>query len=345
MTHIKSLDGLRAIAVLLVLYYHWNGGDFWGIKIELGTLGVYIFFVLSGFLISSLLLISNEESIFKKLKKFYLKRVLRILPIYYIFIFVLYLIDYDDIRNDVFFYIFHVQNFLFYYKDVSPFITHLWSLGIEEQFYLFWPLLILLLKKEYIFTLSVFVIVGTPIGNLLFKHFTEHYAFGLPMFALEGFAWGYIATTLVNRSINVHLYFLLATLFFILYIIIDSVSNIDISFIERGIYSFFSFTILMLILLNQSDKLKKFCELKYLVFVGKISYGIYLFHRVVPEVYLYFHEMVVRNNLRLPFFDFVVLPYLPSQYMIFIYLPITLCIATISFYLIENPLLKLKRKI
>jgi peptidoglycan/LPS O-acetylase OafA/YrhL len=345
MKHIKSLDGLRAIAVLLVLYYHWNGGDFWGIKIELGTLGVYIFFVLSGFLISNLLLNQKNEGLLTKLKKFYLKRVLRILPIYYIFILILYTIDYDNIRTDIFFYIFHIQNYLFYVKQVSPFITHLWSLAVEEQFYLFWPLLLLLLKKKHILTFCLLIIIITPIGNIVFKHFYNHYAFVLSIFAFEGFAWGYIATILMNRNINFIPYFFLSSFFLIVYILTTSSFDIDISFIERTIYSFFSFTLLLLIISNKSEKLKKFCELKYLVFIGKISYGIYLFHRVIPELYLYFHEIAVQNNIRVPFLKIIILPYLPGHYMILIYFPITLCIAIISFYLIESPLLKLKTKI
>ncbi len=347
MKYIKSLDGLRGIAVLLVLFYHWNGGDFGTINIELGTIGVYLFFVLSGFLISTILLQEDQLPSSKKIKIFYLKRALRILPIYYLFIAILFLIDYDSVRNNLFYYLLHIQNFLFTLTEVNQHITHLWSLAVEEQFYLFWPLILLMIKPKYVDYIAYFIILFTPICNLIYFAFNDSYAFGLPFFAFEGFAWGYLASrlTTAERILPNKLNLLIAVLLSVVYISFSSLTEMNLQFLERGIFSFLAFTMLMSVLNKEFKLLNNFLELRQLVFIGKISYGVYLYHRIIPELYFYLHNLSVKYDIRLPIIDITPFPYLPSDYMFFVYLIITLLVSIVSFYLIEKPLLNLKQRI
>jgi peptidoglycan/LPS O-acetylase OafA/YrhL len=148
-----ALDGIRGVAILLVIIYH--NFNFIGVS-YFGWLGVDLFFVLSGFLITEILLSTIGQKHF--LRNFYARRILRIFPLYYttliLFIIVLPLIfkqstlfDYP-IEHQAWFWTF-LQNWLFIFNpDLSSTILHhYWSLAVEEQFYLAWPFIILLFKK------------------------------------------------------------------------------------------------------------------------------------------------------------------------------------------------------
>jgi len=144
--HLPALDGLRAIAVFTVIVYHF------GIDSVPGDLGVSAFFVLSGFLITWLLLKEQAGSGTISLGQFYARRTLRIFPAYYVFLLVSLAID--STRHSPWpkgltlaglFYFVNYFNAL--HGHPSTTIAHAWSLAIEEQFYLLWPLALLLLLQ------------------------------------------------------------------------------------------------------------------------------------------------------------------------------------------------------
>jgi peptidoglycan/LPS O-acetylase OafA/YrhL len=146
-SHLPALDGLRAVAVSIVIAYH-----FFGAPIP-GDLGVSAFFVLSGFLITWLLLKEHDKAGTISLAGFYSRRVLRIFPAYYFFITVSFLID--RLRGDSwdralgwsgFLYVVNYYNATHDHPPTS--IAHAWSLGIEEQFYVLWPLVLLMLARR-----------------------------------------------------------------------------------------------------------------------------------------------------------------------------------------------------
>lgn len=144
--HLPGLDGLRAISVFVVIAYHF------GIDAVPGDLGVSGFFVLSGFLITWLLLRELQSTGTISLRQFYARRFLRIFPAYYVFLAASFL--YDRLRGDVWphglgwsglFYLVNYFNATHGHPDSS--IAHAWSLAIEEQFYLLWPFALLLLSR------------------------------------------------------------------------------------------------------------------------------------------------------------------------------------------------------
>ena len=140
--HEKQLDALRAFAVAAVFYAHFADESSWA-----GVLGVRVFFVLSGFLITRILLQARPESGGRgqALGAFYARRFLRILPIYFVTLGLTAILFWDEVRPSLAWHALFGSNFWFaLHDDWNPwFLAHLWSLSVEEQFYLVWPMLML----------------------------------------------------------------------------------------------------------------------------------------------------------------------------------------------------------
>jgi peptidoglycan/LPS O-acetylase OafA/YrhL len=167
---IPSLDGLRAISIALVLISHLAGtanfpisaaqGNFWG----LGEFGVVVFFVISGFLITGLLLHEIEKTGTVHLGNFYFRRTLRIFPPYYAFL--LCLLGADLVAgplltaNDAVHALSYTAN---YDLDRSWFVGHTWSLSVEEQFYLLWPAVLLFARTRRAILIAAGVVLLAPV--------------------------------------------------------------------------------------------------------------------------------------------------------------------------------------
>jgi peptidoglycan/LPS O-acetylase OafA/YrhL len=164
--HMPALDGLRGVAILSVLFFHFyvraelnDGGNAALIQrllssyVTLGRAGVNLFFVLSGFLITGILLDTKERPGF--FRNFYVRRVLRIFPLYYgmLAVFTMLSIAFPESPN----FIPHQQVWLWtytsniyeaIYQDYGVFTRHFWSLAVEEQFYLLWPMVVYWCKPK-----------------------------------------------------------------------------------------------------------------------------------------------------------------------------------------------------
>jgi peptidoglycan/LPS O-acetylase OafA/YrhL len=146
--HIPSLDGIRACAVLMVIVFHeLNGTSVHGSLqtaiarlAYLGHTGVDLFFVLSGFLITGILLRSRGSD--KFLTNFYIRRFLRIFPLYYAFLIFDYAVGRDTVGSRWPYWI-YLQNVWSTFKIPESGPGHFWSLAVEEHFYLIWPLLVM----------------------------------------------------------------------------------------------------------------------------------------------------------------------------------------------------------
>lgn len=184
MPFIASIDGLRAIAVVAVLFYHaevaWLPGGF---------LGVEVFFVVSGYLITALLLGEIDRTGSVDLREFWTRRARRLLPalgFYLLGSLVLALAIADDVVDDFvdgsWAAVFYVANWYAVFNDISytdafgrpSFLHHLWSLAVEEQFYLVWPLLMLgglryLGRRRMIIAIGVGVVASTALMWLLYQ--------------------------------------------------------------------------------------------------------------------------------------------------------------------------------
>jgi peptidoglycan/LPS O-acetylase OafA/YrhL len=166
---IPSLDGLRAVAIVPVLYGHIEGTHgFPPVRLtqwtgDVAHLGVTVFFVISGFLITSLLMSERQRTGTISLKAFYLRRALRIFPAFYVFILVLVIADSLGAIHlsaaDLAVSLTYTVN---YYADRSWNIGRLWSLSVEEQFYLLWPLLFLVLSERNALIAAAVAFVAGP---------------------------------------------------------------------------------------------------------------------------------------------------------------------------------------
>jgi peptidoglycan/LPS O-acetylase OafA/YrhL len=168
--HIAVLDGLRAAAILLVLMYHLLPGResdeglrslFFKIA-DIGWSGVDLFFVLSGFLITTKLLAARDDE--HRFRNFYVRRALRIFPLYYAVLLVLFVVGRPPLAAAL--------PLLLYYSNFSPAALptdvwaptgHFWSLAVEEQFYLLWPAIIFLCRRRTAMTICIAVAVAAPL--------------------------------------------------------------------------------------------------------------------------------------------------------------------------------------
>ena len=354
--YFSQLDGIRYLAVCSVFICHWITFPFPYLNfIPFGSGGVNLFFVLSGFLISRILFIGKENvgnsGIKKTLKNFYIRRTLRIFPIYYFLLLVLYSLNFENVRA-LFLWLFtYTLNIKFSFQNVweSKFLgafDHLWSLSAEEQFYLLFPIAVFLFPfhriKSLVYALiliglgSRFIIFyfNFPINSIYVFPTTCFDSFGVG--ALLAYMYQYEKEKLLN-VLNNKIYFFLSICFFIVLIVysriyIDGYKECR-TVIERFSFSVICFWIVGWGVFNEyTGVYKRVLEMKIIVYLGRISYGLYIYHNFIGQI-----PMINRNR----FFTSCLADNLTKAC---IYFSLTILISTISFFLLELPINKFKNK-
>jgi peptidoglycan/LPS O-acetylase OafA/YrhL len=174
----RQLDGLRCFAVLGVLVWHaWGPGPLpWIGSVSWGGLGVQLFFVLSGFLITGILLDCRERvdagdgTRMFFVRRFYARRFLRIFPLYYGVLLVLLIVNFPRVRELSLWLFTYTSNVFMAEHGWIARLGHFWTLAVEEQFYLVWPWLLLFLPRRRILPLIVLVIALAPLYRLYAFH-------------------------------------------------------------------------------------------------------------------------------------------------------------------------------
>ncbi len=280
----SDINGLRAIAVLSVVFYHADFHLFKG-----GWLGVDIFFVISGYLISNIIISELNGNEFS-FKTFYLKRIKRILPALFFTLFTTIPFAFwllspkamdeylDSLIASLFFYAnYHFMNLEFYIAEstkVMPFL-HTWSLAIEEQYYILFPLVAFFIfkyLKKYFFLIVSFFVVSSIYLSTLSQEVTKFYR-------LEFRIWELLVGVLVMiLSSNVKINHLEKIGFPIMVFPIFYFDDSWINHIEPKLISLFGIS---LIILSNTDKtvLTKFLKIKIITIIGLSSYSIYLLHQ------------------------------------------------------------------
>lgn len=309
--YFPSLNGLRFIAALLVIIHHveqikssydlpnrWNSG-FMQI---IGEQGVSLFFVLSGFLITYLLLEEERQTGTIRLKDFYVRRILRIWPLYFFIGFLalvvlpripLFLVPGDSLEiwyrhywQKVILYIFFLPNLLPFYGGSIPFASQTWSIGTEEQFYLVWPLLMKTIRK-YRIALMLLIIAGYIItARALWSSHTDflpgkYYISGFwSLFNIDLMAIGGLLAILLH-SRHKYLKYLSNNIVFYASMVLVSYMLVN-AFMVQHIYKETYGVLYGLIILNFASNPNLHFNLEAGVFkyLGKISYGLYMYHPI-----------------------------------------------------------------
>jgi len=360
---IPGLDGLRAVAFLLVFAFHTG-------YLQIGWVGVSLFFVLSGFLITGILLDMKKTFSAKQyFIKFYGRRFLRIFPLYYSYLILMsgmatwlasipYKPRYMQIFLDqVWYAASYVYDFFFgtIAFKYSFFLDHFWSLSVEEQFYIFWPLIILLVPGKSLRKLFLGFIALGPVFRIAFLFIYRSGVFRflgdtaplaifpLPFSYMDAFAFGaYISRYSIPKA---------KTQFFLALVLLP-VTGFASQYISTGGigaisafgyplllpesyqfiwgYTFLNYFFAVVIYAVAKDGLfNSFLELAPLRYLGKISYGSYVYHFPIIWFASRIRDLGMAD------------PYAKPAVTLISFLG-TLLLASISYKYLEKPLLNLK---
>lgn len=302
---LPGLNGLRAIAALSVILAHTSEilvenrffkSNYFG---HFGGYSVTIFFTLSGFLITYLLLKEIELHAKIDVKKFYTRRILRIWPLYFLYLFLVVLVMKFSVPNTIWYYILIFPNIPFALHLAGnsiitiPLLIHYWSLGVEEQFYAFWPWLLKYSSKIkqtiIIFCLGYFGLkIGMSLLNapIVWQSILLHTRFcclGIGGIGACLYFENSHILKMANKKIIEFIAWLIIILFLTNQIRIFSIVNNEVISI-----------MVVILIFNQINNPKPLLPLenKYFDYLGKISFGLYIYNPLV----IYFLSLLMLNN-------------------------------------------------
>jgi peptidoglycan/LPS O-acetylase OafA/YrhL len=282
---IDRLDGIRAVAIILVFLIHVNIGRF-------GWQGVSLFFVLSGFLITTILRQSRTNESFWG--PFYIKRASRILPPLAIAFILAFLFSTVAWRQVGSYEVLFLANFAaLIHQDGTASLTVLWSLAVEEHFYFFWPFAVRYLDRSQLIQLSAGVLIAEPILRAIVSPFckTGWPIYYLTPFQLDGLAAGSLLALLVEDEVTAQvlrkwsgkIFGLIAATFVTLSLTHEFHRDANtVLFNSLGYWLVYlgAAFLIAYVLLHPLSAISRMLEWKPAVFLGTISYGFYLFHPV-----------------------------------------------------------------
>jgi peptidoglycan/LPS O-acetylase OafA/YrhL len=335
MEYRKDIQGLRAIAVLFVFIFHLNESWLPG-----GFIGVDIFFVVSGFLISSIILSKLDNKSFSFIE-FYKSRIKRIVPAYYFLLIVVAIIglfiilstDIYTFRKSLFWSTVFNSNYYFSTLDTyfgaksseNPFL-HTWTLAIEMQFYLFLPLLLFFTKRKWLFKLILFltIILFTYSSiEILINNNKNSMYFSL-LARIPEFFIGVLTAILIKEGKVFKKNKVIPSILGLCLLVVSAI------FINEnspfpGVLSIIPCIGTAFLIIAPPNPIRNFLSGKALVFIGEISYSLYLWHWPIMAYFRYYYSTEI--------FSF-------PQIIIIILLSFILSI--FSYYFIETTLRKKK---
>jgi len=352
MKYYKQLDGLRFLAIFMVLIAHWVEGSFQNPflkNVPFGT-GVTLFFVISGFLITRILFdfkIANEtsnRSNWFSIKSFYIRRTLRIFPIYYLLIFFLLIVDFPKTAELFPWLMSYSMNIkMGLTNESSGSFTHFWSLAVEEQFYIFWAFLIVFLPKKYL--------KGMILGSILFSiglrfylvYFTPYWAAanGLVFTNMHSLGLGALIAWQLTfgsgfqkhiqkyKSVLVYLVIIFFAVFVFPYSspLFEKIRH----FSDPVLALIYGLMVVIAVNGAFTCGMKSFLENKFVLYIGKISYGLYVYHLFIGHLYFNYLTRYIQVPLKEDW-EFAILFFF-----------INVILASASWYVIEKPIIGLKK--
>ncbi len=323
--HIPGLDGVRGLAVLSVIAFHFY---FAGRSTLLGALGVEFFFALSGFLITGILLgcrrlCDEGQPVVPTVGRFYIRRFLRIFPLFYFALLLAVLLDIAGARQGFWWHATYTCNFYMavHHKFLGG-TGHFWSLAVEEQFYLVWPTVVLVASRKWLPR----IILGLVLAGILFRITMLHSPIDaglLPLGCLDTLGLGaFLAVASafkMQRSLSVLRLIGLAVgvpLLVTIMILNHMHRSVPIQDVFTGTAVGLVATWLILACAESSSRVSRLLSFRPLCYLGEISYGLYVYHLLIwytiglegsshdlPKTFLGFVATVIVAALSWHFFE------------------------------------------
>jgi peptidoglycan/LPS O-acetylase OafA/YrhL len=292
-SYLPGMDGLRAISIIIVLLGHSLIGTWW-VNYFPGQIGVDIFFVISGFLITTLLLKEKVKKNSVSLTKFYLRRILRIFPVAYLYLICLVILNLIfNLHTTLRMFLsagLYVDNFPIKYGSNWQ-TGHFWSLSVEEQFYLLFPIILIKWPNKFLLLILI-LLVSLPfiviIGRLPIRAYENHffYVFVLSFTYLLGYG---TSSILIGSAVSILMFKKIITikrespyfLSFIVFIIAILLHIKDLLNWNLLIYVFpllISYTILLN--LRSGDFFSKILNQPIIAKIGVLSYSLYIWQQL-----------------------------------------------------------------
>jgi peptidoglycan/LPS O-acetylase OafA/YrhL len=353
MKRIRSLDGLRAISILMVLLSHARKTmplilrkNYVLFYVANSDIGVKIFFVISGYLITKLLIKEREKTGEVSLKNFYIRRVLRIFPVFYLYIFVILLIKWffvPDIFSHyslVFFAATYLWNYMHLFIHMPAgdkggnIFGHFWTLAMEEQFYLLWPIIFIKTNKDNLIKIVIAIILIMPFLRIATYFFIPGSRGQIGMMLQTGgdtILMGCLGALIENSPYfkerllkflgnKFLIYFVILYLFFISTLITAHLHGAYDLLIGRSIDNIFIITLVFWCVYIPST-LSSVLNSKIFIQIGILSYSLYIWQ-----------QLFFRSGI-----DFWIFKFPANLIVVFL-------IGFLSYYLIEKPILSLKNR-
>jgi peptidoglycan/LPS O-acetylase OafA/YrhL len=347
-----QLDALRALAVISVAWAHWMPANY-HFNLPFGIAGVQLFFVLSGYLITGILLRCRSDDDTEKpdakptdrffaMRSFYARRFLRIFPLYYGVLVIALIANIANMRSEWGWHAAYLSNFYFYIQGAFTWpIGHFWSLAVEEQFYLVWPWAIVFLPYRWLKPLIVALIAIAPLfrmAGIFFATASQQKFVGtLPIGSLDALGAGAllalfgVSSSAGKQFAKVGLLVCLP-LWIVLQIGHDLQGEV-LGPIQQTVMILFFVWLIAKTAIGFEGWAGQLLTNPSLIYLGKISYGLYVLHNLAP-----IPLAAVVDWLRLPAGIY--------NHLFFRLLPLsigTVAGASLSWFLYEKPLNDLKK--
>ena len=351
--YIKQLDSLRGIAILLVLFWHCIAGPMQetafnnsGQKLKIALCwtwsGVDLFFVLSGFLIGSTLMINSKSRNYFRV--FYLRRFFRILPLYYLFL-IFFVFFNDWVQLPILSWLgknhYPAGSYFFFYQNFfmagdgfgSPGLNITWSLAVEEQFYLVLPLLIRKVSARYMPYILMLGIIMAPLLRIVVPGIGKAVLLPTRIDALfAGVMIGYLFSKAKTpdsprTKLILNVLFLAVTACTLIHAIYFNGNHIE-GILNHTLWCA-TYGLLVYLTITNAFFLKKILDSSWLSFIGKISFSIYLLHQIINYL---MHRLILKQ-------DPVIAN--PTDVLLTIFSLLTIiAVSYVTYSLIEQPFIK-----
>ena len=333
---VLELDGLRGLAALCVVVFHTNSRWMPG-----GWAAVDAFFALSGFLITSILVKHGDSPRF--LVQFYMRRGLRIWPIYYLCLVAFMLFNRKlPVRcnwSGLWYYLTYTHNIALYWSGRNPsfhrFLSHTWTLSIEEQFYILWPLLVVVLGLKRLPLLAILCVLVSVIAR------SRGWSGCLLLGRMDGLALGALLAAFLHPDslLRRHASLVLMAIVSLSVVMLATLAAKVGLGLPHDIppwpgvtilgINLFAVGLIGLVVVHAGKRATAPLRWAPITYIGRISYGLYLYHYIILWIWAKHLRVPAPGNMPFP--------------LIAIALLLCFTVASLSWLLIEQPILRLKR--